>query len=389
MEEQKLKIAIFTDNFFPAVGGTENAVYNLATALTNLGHSVLVVAPNYKNVDDSKYIFKIYRKKSIRIDANNNYALPFCNKKLWRTLDEFAPEILHCHSQASMLTLAMKYSKKHNIPLISTIHTKFSYCYKESAKLNIIVKPMLKAIGKKLKKIGLVTTVSYSMKDEFKLYGYNGDFKVIRNGLSIKVFDQNEIQNLAKEKYDIKDSDNVFIFVGRISKMKNIEFILNCLEILNNKNIDFKMFIVGEGGELKNYQNLAKQKNLLSKVVFTGKVTDKKLLSSLYLNSCLNVFPSVADNDSLTIVEAAMYKTPSITIKDTGSSERITNNVNGFIVENNVQDMATKIEELLKNKEVLLQAGENAKAQMVKSWDDVAQDYLNLYYDYLNKKKTN
>lgn len=388
MDKKKLKIAIFTDNFFPAVGGTENAVYNLATALTELGHEILVVAPNYKNADDSKYIFRVFRKSSIKIDANNNYALPFFNKKLYKVLDEFNADILHCHSQASMLSLAIKYGKKHKLPVVSTIHTKFSYCYKDSAKLNIIVKPMLKSIGRKLKQVDRVTAVSYSMADEFKLYGYNGQFDVIKNGLSINSFKPIEIENIAREKYKLKSTDNIFIFVGRITKVKNISFILDTLQKLKEKGLKFKMFIVGEGGDLPYFKSMAKEKNIEDMVEFTGKITDKHLLASLYYNSNLNIFPSIFDNDSLTIVEAAMYGTPSITLMNTGSSERITDGQNGYIVQNNADKMAEQIAEILKDKRQLKIVGENAKNELVKSWKDVTQEYLAIYYEILNQKKT-
>lgn len=390
MNDKKLKVAIFTDNFFPAVGGTENAVFNLATALKNLGHEVLVVAPKYKNCDDSAYVFQVYRKASIKIDNNDNYALPFFSKKLRKALDDFAPDIIHCHSQASMLSLAIKYAKKRDLPIISTMHTKFSFCYKESAKLDIIVKPMLKSIGKKLKKVDVVTSVSYSMKDEFLQYGFNGQFQVIKNGLSIKSFEPDEIQKFAQDKYDLKPNDNIFIFVGRITKVKNIQFILDTLEILNQNGTNFKMIIVGDGNDLKHFKTVAEEKGIASKVLFLGKITDKKLLASLYLNANINIFPSIFDNDSLTIVEAAMYSTPSITIKDTGSSERLTDGENGFVVENNPKAMAERITELLLDKHQIEKAGQNAKNQLVKSWEDVTQEYLKLYKKTIeNKAKCN
>ena len=386
MEDKKLRIAIFTDNFFPAVGGTENAVFNLATTLTNMGHKVLVCAPNYKNTDDSQYLFEVFRKQSIRIDANNNYALPVFNKKLFAKVDEFKPDVIHCHSQASMLSLAIKYAKKHNLPVISTIHTKFSYCYKESAKLDIIVKPMLKSIGKKLKKVDYVTAVSYSMKDEFSLYGFNGNFDVIKNGLSIQSYQANEIENLAREKYGLNANDNIFIFVGRITRVKNIEFILETLQKLNQDDVNFKMIVVGEGNDLDYFKKMATEKGIDKKVNFLGKITDKKMLASLYYNANLNIFPSIFDNDSLTIVEAAMYGTPSITLKNTGSCERITNEQNGYVVENDVNQMAQKIEDILNNKQELDTVGQNAKNQLVKSWKDVAEEYLAIYEKVISQK---
>jgi glycogen synthase len=42
-----MRIAIFTNNYFPRLSGVAVAVQFLHTALTRLGHQALVVAPDY------------------------------------------------------------------------------------------------------------------------------------------------------------------------------------------------------------------------------------------------------------------------------------------------------------------------------------------------------
>lgn len=114
-------------------------------------------------------------------------------------------------------------------------------------------------------------------------------------------------------------------------------------------------------------------------VIFTGQITDKDLLSSLYGAGELFLFPSIFDNDPLTIVEAALHHVPAITIKNTGSSERITNNVSGFVVENDVQEFADKIIEAISDKAHLKQIGDEAEKIIPKDWSTTAQEYLNEY----------
>lgn len=382
--KKQLKIALFTDNFLPGVGGTENAILYLAKELIKQGHSVLVVAPHYKNENDKDFPFQIIRKKSIKIDKNNYYALPFGNRKIIKQIESFNPDIIHCQSQASMLSLALKYAKKHKIPCISTIHTKFSFAYKNAVHSKCIVNAMLKNIGKKLKKASTVTAVSYSMKSEFEQYGFFDDFKVIKNGA---VFDLNAINNcspsVAQQKLDLKKDENILLFVGHISKIKNLNFIFDSLDRLYEKTSNFKMIFVGSGDGDTYFQKLATSKPYKSNIIFTGNITDRNLLLSIYACAKLYIFPSIFDNDSLSIIEAALLSVPSITLENTGSSERITNNQNGFIIANNPQILAEKIEFLLNNQEILQEAGKNAKEQLPKSWEETTQEYLQLYYESL------
>ncbi len=378
---KKLNIAIFSDNFLPGVGGMENAVCHLATTLTNLGHNVLVVVPHYnKKKETDNYPFKVFRKTSFRVDSNNYCAYPNFSKKLKKALQEFKPDIIHCHSQASLLTLALKASKKFNIPCVCTIHTKYSFCYKNAVHLNCIVKPMLKAIGRKLKKVDLVTSVSYGMATEFDLYNYHGKFEVIKNGATFQKLTDPQLKTYAQSKFNLNDNENILLFVGHISKIKNVQFIFASLDELYKLNKEFKMVFAGSGDGDDYFKKIASSKPYKDNVLFTGKITDKKILQSVYANSKIYLFPSIFDTDGLTIVEAATYSVPSITITGTGASERITNDQNGFTIEDNPLKMAEKIDFLLKNPEFLSKIGKNASQQLPKTWEQVSNEYLNLYY---------
>ena len=384
--DKKLNITIFTDNFLPGVGGTENATVNIATELVNKGHNVLVVAPKYKTDGPKNLPFKVVRKASIKIDANDYYALPFFNHNVYKKVNSFKPDLVHCQTQASMLSLALKYAKKHKIPCISTIHTKFSFAYNDAVKCKFLVNCALKKIGKKLKKADMVTAVSYSMEQEFKHYGYNGKFEVVKNGACFNpVLDVEQNKLLAKKQFGFLDSDNILLFVGRLTKVKNLDFIFDALDNLYNTNQNFKMVIVGTGEDSEYFKKLASSKPYSSSVLFLGQITDKVLLSSVYANAKLFLFPSIFDNDSLTIIEAALNKVPSVVLENTGVSERITNNQNGFTIVNNPQEMAKKIDFLLKNPAILQKVGENALHQLPHTWGEMVDKYLSLYSIVLNK----
>lgn len=388
--DKKLNIAIFSDNFLPGVGGMENAVCSLATELTNLGHNVLVVVPHYsKKKENDNFPFKIFRKASFRVDSNNYCAFPNLGSKLKKVLREFKPDIVHCHSQASLLTLAMKTSKMFNIPCVCTMHTKYSYCYKNAVHLNCIVNPMLKAIGRKLKKLDKVIAVSYGMAEEFNLYGFHDKFEVVKNGATFQKSDDSNLKKYAQDKFNLKEDENILLFVGHISKIKNLPFIFESLDELYKTNKDFKMVFVGSGDGDDYFRKLAKSKEYRDKVLFTDKITDKKLLQSVYANAKLYIFPSIFDTDGLTIVEAAIYSVPSITIEGTGCSERITNNQNGFKIKNDPKEMAKKVDYLLNNQDYLREIGENACKQLPKSWTQASKEYLEIYYDTIENFNKN
>lgn len=379
-----MKIAIFTDSFFPSVGGTERAVLGLANEFVK-SNEVVVFCPTNTKVEDN-YNFKVVRVTSLQITKNDRMALPQLSRILKKEFVKFMPDIIHCHSVSGMASAALKFGKLYNIPVIFTVHTKFKIAFSNSIKSKLIVNFLIKDLAKKLNASDRVCSVSNDMINELKAYGCKKDIKIIKNGM---VFEKqqltNYIKNLAKEKYEISAKEKNLLFVGRIVKFKNIDLILSTLQNLNEKNIKFKMIFAGIGPDLEYYKKKIEALELDRKIFFTGSVTDD-MLKSLYYNSDLFLFPSKFDNDPLVIVEAALFNTPSITLSGCGSSERIENNYNGFVA-NSEEEFIKKTQFVLSNDILLTECGGNAFNTIPRTWEESAREIFNEYTEIIAKKK--
>ena len=100
------------------------------------------------------------------------------------------------------------------------------------------------------------------------------------------------------------------IFIGRLVKRKNIDLLLNGLNILRNKGIHYNLTLIGEGNELNNLKILVDKLNLKQNIWFYGATFDESVLSKMIYNSDLCVSPG---NVGLTAIHSMMYGTPVIT----------------------------------------------------------------------------
>ena len=181
----------------------------------------------------------------------------------------------------------------------------------------------------------------------------------------------------------------MFLFVGRLVSQKNIYFIVDSLDILNKKGINFKMFFVGDGPDKDELLNHIKKCNLEDKVILTGLIRSREELSAYYQRANLFLFPSTYDTSSLVQIEAATFKTPSVLIKNTATAQTITDRHNGYLAEETIEDYSNTILEAISNQEKLNEVTENAHKELYVSWDTVALKTMNRY-EYLieqNKKK--
>ena len=373
-----MNIAIFSDSFYPGVGGTERATFGLAEALAKKGHSVAVCCPSYYKKEPDNYIFSVFRAKSLKLTKNDFFAFPALSPKFKKLLKSFKPDVIHCQSVSPMTAYAIKYAKKHNIPVMGTVHTKFKTAFENSIKSKAIVNMLIKNLVSKLNKMDEVCVVCNDMVRELHEYGYKKDATVIRNGATFEN-NLNYNKELCFKEFNLKNEDNIFLYVGYIVKYKNLQFILDSLKIVKEKISNFKMVFVGGGLDLDYFKNIVNKSDLKDNIIFTGQITNKELLYSLYNSADLFLFPSIFDNDPLVVVEAASCHLPAVTLENTGASERILADISGYTTENNTKSYANKIIEILSDKEKLKEVGNNAFRMIPKTWAQTSEEYLNIY----------
>ncbi len=369
-----MKTAVFTDSFLPGSGGTERAVYNVCKSFKNLGHEIIVFAPDYHSDWETDEI-EVYRVKSIKLNHNDMAAVVGWEyRKILKKVKKFAPDIIYYCTISMMAGCAIKIAKKLKVPLTATVHTKFKESFYDSTKSKFITYCVIKSLVAKLNRTELVTTVSQDMKSELSSYGYRGAVKVIKNGVT------DPCTPVCGGKGEIKGTVN-FIFCGRLSKIKNVQFSIKSLAILKREK-NFKNFtftVVGRGPYLKSLKRLARRENVFENVVFAGFVGGRKEMSACYRKAHLLLFPSLFDNDSLVILEAAEHGVPAVTLKGCGSSERITDGVNGFLADNDERKFADKIYEIVTNKALYAKVSANAHTVLADSWDKTAEKYIDVF----------
>lgn len=111
-----MKIAVFTDSFLPGSGGTERAVYNVCKSFKNLGHEIIVFAPDYHSDWETDEI-EVYRVRSIKLNHNDMAAVVGWEyRKILKKVKKFAPDIIYYCTISMMAGCAIKIAKKTQSP---------------------------------------------------------------------------------------------------------------------------------------------------------------------------------------------------------------------------------------------------------------------------------
>lgn len=389
---KKLTIGLFNDSFFPMADGVIMVVDNYARVLSEYAN-VIVFVPKYtgKEYDDSIFPYKVVRCNSVRVPfLDYSLPLPSFDKKFEKELDKYNLDIVHIHSPFSMGEIGLKYAKKHHIPCIGTMHSQFKQDIQKVVKSDSLSKKINNRLIKLFNKCDECWAVNSEVARIYhEEYGYKCLPRVMNNATEMKpVVDVKKANDYINKKYNIKNDEKVFLFVGRINTLKNILFIAESLKAVKEKcpKLKFKMLYVGSGLDEDKLREKIIECGIEKNTIMCGKVTDRDELASYYSRADLFLFPSVYDASSIVQIEAASQGTPTVFLKGTATAATVTDNVNGFLSEYTVGAYSDKIIEIMNNKELYEKVSKNAKIDLYKTWKQMVDEAYELYKEFINKK---
>lgn len=390
---KKITIGLFTDSFFPMMDGVCMVVDNYAKRLSNYAN-VIVFAPRFKGkeFDDSKFNYRVIRCASAKLPAlDYSLPLPKLDKDFIKELNKCNLDIVHIHSPFTLGKIGIEYAKKNDIPVIATMHSQFKKDIKRAIKLDGFSSFVnKKLIIKQFDRCDECWAVNKAVADLF----YD-DYKcktlprVMDNATGMEPLkDSEELIERINKKHKLND-EKVFLFVGRLNKLKNIDFIVNSLKIFKEKypDLKFKMLFVGDGQDKEQLKSLIKQTKLNKEIVLCGKITDRKLLAAYYLRADLFLFPSLYDASSIVQIEAASQSTPTLFLEGAATSATVEDNVTGFTAKNSEEEYASRIYEIINDKKLYNKVCKNLYKDLYVNWDDKIKEVYKLYLDKINTRK--
>jgi len=197
-----------------------------------------------------------------------------------------------------------------------------------------------------IKQFSKIIFVSNDAKNAFiEQFAKFGEKSIVINN----IIDYNKIIKLSEENIAEKKEDNTttFLYVGRLTeKDKKVSRIIESAKILKKKNVQFKVIIIGDGKDKKQYTKMVQDFDLEKYIIFLGKKKNPypyfKISDYLILTSEYEGFPVVYN-------EAKIVNLPVITT-NVSDSETIIGNNYGIITSKDINDIAKNMEMAINSK---------------------------------------
>lgn len=298
-----MKIAIITDRYNPQINGVVTIVNNLEIEFKKMNIDYKI----FSTYDCSFVNVPFYKQIQIAIN-------PWVLKKEFK---KYSPDVVIIMTESTLGQYFKKICLKNDIKFITFYNTNF-HLYVHKILRNVIL-----------------NLIKNFHKDSLEVYTVSNSSKIFLESLGIKnvsIFNVGVDRKIFKAAIVNKSTDRKYLmYVGRVSREKNIEDFLNLKLDYNHAKI-----IVGDGPLLEYFRKKYPD------TMFTGEINHKNL-AVFYNIADVLVFPSKTDTLGMVMIEAMACGTPIAAYDCDGPRDIVVNNVNGFMSD----DLAFSIEKAL------------------------------------------
>lgn len=348
-----MRIALFTDTYFPVVNGVANTVYRSAQRFTELGHSVAVCTVSHLSAKDisarAGSQITVITLPSVNALVYKEARLTFPAGFSKRPMKDFAPDVIHTHSPLLVGMEAIWSAEALDVPLVGTHHTFYDH-YLKHVFLDYAWARNLTWKGTVwyYNHCDAVISPTRSLSEGLRSYGLKMEPRIVPNPVDIEFFSpapDAAAKARSKARFNIRGA--ALIYMGRVSYEKSIDQVIQALALVVKVRPDSTLIIVGDGPETNALKQLALTLGVADRVLFTGCLLGAALVEALQAGDMF-LLASKSENMPLAVLEAMATGLPVVSVASLGMKEIIEDGRNGSLLPpDQPQEMADRIIDLI------------------------------------------
>jgi glycosyltransferase involved in cell wall biosynthesis len=367
-----MKILQVVGAYYPPFdsGGVAFAAHNVSKALAKRGHEVTVYTTNALSRDR---LFQpkqtSYFQNGVNVCYFNNEVYKpsvqiYFSRELMAAIKESicSYDLVHVHEYRSYIALAIyHFATKAGIPYILQAHGELPRI-KPRQELKLVYDLFFGY--RLLKGATRVIALNQTEAQQYSTMGVRREkIEIIPNGIELENFAELPSKGCFKKKFNIPEEKKIILYLGRIHKIKGIDFLVKAYaRLTKNMKFDNTILVIAgpDDGYLSEIRSLMKSLKIDDKILLTGPLYGCFKLEA-YIDADVYVLPSRYETFPMTILEAVACGTPVILTKNCGAAEYFRDKV-GLVVEPDSNHLAEALFEILLDPDKQNMFKENCKS---------------------------
>lgn len=384
-----MRIAVFTDHFFPELGGIQDSVMLTTRSLARRGHEIELFAPRHPAADFARSGHQvgepdlgsgvtIHRRLSLPFASSTQQsraAVPLPSSLL--ALSGRRPDVIHSHSFFGLGIEALVAGRMLGVPVIGTNHTNVPGF---APYIPVPVERAMDWVVWYYNRCEAITAPSRSVFEGLGLARMKQRPHIVSNPIDLSVFQpgQPDIRAATRRRYGL--SGPVILYAGRLGPEKNIETVLRAQALLPTPP---QLALAGHGAHEPVLRRLAAELGVADRVVFLGTLLPAEL-ALVFGAADLFAMMSTSETQSMASLQAMACGLPVLAPDRGALAEFVSPSTGRLVAPDDAAALATAISGLLGDPAGRVRMGEAAhRLAQRHSVEAVSDAWENLYQSLL------
>ena len=381
MKPEELRIALFSGNYNYVRDGANQALNRLVGFLLRQGANVRVYAPTVEHPAFPP-TGDLVSVPSIAIPGRPEYRLAYrLPRSVRRDLDAFNPNVVHVAAPDIVAHRAVSWARKHGIPVISSVHTRFD-TYLQYYGLQFLEPTVRAIIRRYYRRCDAIVVPAESTAAILRAQRMNKDISLWARGVDRDQFNPGRRSLEWRRQRGIGDDEMVVAFLGRLVLEKGLDVFADAIDAARAKGVPLKVLAIGDGPARGFFQER------LPDAVFTGQLTGNDLAVAL---ASADVFlnPSITETFGNVTLEAMACGLPVLAAAASGARSLVRDGVTGRLSRpGDIEAFANELADYQRDPELRRRHGE-AGLEFAKTmdWDEINAAVMHVYERVIERRR--
>jgi 1,2-diacylglycerol 3-alpha-glucosyltransferase len=339
----RLRVGLFTNNYFPMLGGVPTAVETIRRSLAALGHDAVVVAPRMAGTDDRDPA--VIRVPAVPAPTYPDFALPLpLGPALTRRLRALDLDLYHAHHPFLLGASARRLARAAHRPFVFTYHTLYDrYAHYVPLPRSMVARQAIRRSADFANTADLVLAPSEFVARRLRTQGVGRPIEVLPTGVDLERFRPGD-RGVARRLLGLHPDERVLLYVGRLDREKNLEFLIDAIARACTPRL--RLLLVGRGTRADALRRLVTARGLADRVELRGGCPPDGL-PAYYQAADAFVFASTTETQGLAVLEAMACGLPVVAVRASGIEEVVTDGVSGLLAPEDPAVFASAVDQML------------------------------------------
>jgi 1,2-diacylglycerol 3-alpha-glucosyltransferase len=322
-----MRVVMMTNTYLPHVGGVARSVESFSASLRELGHNVMVVAPEFPDMPAAET--DVVRVPAIQRFNGSDFSvrLPVPGL-LTDPLDRFHPDLIHAHHPFLLGDTALRVAAGRGVPLIFTHHTLYEeYTHYVSSESDALKRFVVDLSTGYANLCDHVIAPSQSVAVMLQQRGVTSPITVVPTGVDVERFGKRAGKKF-RQAQGIPENAFVVGHIGRLAPEKNLMFLTEAAAEFLKARPEAWFLVAGSGPLEEAMKAHFGEAGVLDRVRFPGILKGKDLVNA-YGSMDVFAFASQSETQGIVLVEAMAAGAPVVAVDANGVREVVSDGVNG------------------------------------------------------------